>query len=496
MLATYISIILNRFTLNVIVLFLVVQVQLLGQDILTYTYGDNMDERGKLIEVDSLNQMHLLSEVDLGSINACRYRIIDSLGTILTDTLIGLDASAKDLYTGRDGKIHYLIYKNRVEPDRNGRDALLVGSVAESNRVKLIKTIYLGSFATSIAEYRIGSLSNGDYVLMSHALRQFLEFTDNRINLIRLDEDYNYLSHATLPTIGFRARCFKVVEEDKVLIGNPGVGGVQLMKVDPVANTIVWQTQLYDSTITYNRVYNPVILPHGNGYGIVSTISSTTDSLVGVTYYSIDQQGSLRGSIVFPDAKWSGIEFPSLYLDVQERTNIVFGMLSEGEGINRHVVMDHNDHTVLFDSSYDIAGGYQQARDVAVLDNGTRYMITSGTPIGDTTTKLRTVVAKLPVFSGLLSSNKYGRERVSQELRVYPNPNRGDSFHFDIEKGEGEAVVQVYSMEGKRMVDRTVNYISGKGQVAVPPLARGMYLIVVNSKKLSYYTRMMVVEQR
>ena len=84
------------------------------------------------------------------------------------------------------------------------------------------------------------------------------------------------------------------------------------------------------------------------------------------------------------------------------------------------------------------------------------------------------------------------------ELRMFPNPNRGDVLNFSIsaiEAGVNTVSVNIYDLTGKRMSARTIAVTDGNVNTVLDlqgELAAGMYLVNITAGDKTYTERLMI----
>ncbi|MEZ4755256.1 MAG: lamin tail domain-containing protein [Flavobacteriales bacterium] len=89
-------------------------------------------------------------------------------------------------------------------------------------------------------------------------------------------------------------------------------------------------------------------------------------------------------------------------------------------------------------------------------------------------------------------------EQVTNELRMFPNPNRGDVLTFSlssVEQGVSTVSVDIYDLTGKRMSARTVAVAGNSVNTTIDlggELAAGMYLVNITAGNTSYTERLVI----
>ncbi|MBK9417785.1 MAG: T9SS type A sorting domain-containing protein [Flavobacteriales bacterium] len=84
------------------------------------------------------------------------------------------------------------------------------------------------------------------------------------------------------------------------------------------------------------------------------------------------------------------------------------------------------------------------------------------------------------------------------ELRMFPNPNRGDVLNFSIsaiEEGVNTVSVDIYDLTGKRMSARTIAVADGNVNTVIDlngELAAGMYLVNITAGDNTYTERLVI----
>ncbi|HOZ41313.1 MAG TPA: T9SS type A sorting domain-containing protein, partial [Flavobacteriales bacterium] len=84
------------------------------------------------------------------------------------------------------------------------------------------------------------------------------------------------------------------------------------------------------------------------------------------------------------------------------------------------------------------------------------------------------------------------------ELRMFPNPNRGDVLNFNIsaiEEGVNTVSVDIYDLTGKRMSARTIAVADGNVNTVIDlngELAAGMYLVNITAGDKTYTERLVI----
>jgi transposase-like protein len=84
------------------------------------------------------------------------------------------------------------------------------------------------------------------------------------------------------------------------------------------------------------------------------------------------------------------------------------------------------------------------------------------------------------------------------ELRMFPNPNRGDVLNFSIsaiEEGVNTVSVDIYDLTGKRMSARTIAVADGNVNTVIDlngELAAGMYLVNITAGDKTYTERLVI----
>jgi hypothetical protein len=113
-------------------------------------------------------------------------------------------------------------------------------------------------------------------------------------------------------------------------------------------------------------------------------------------------------------------------------------------------------------------------------DGGTTYC-TSSDPWGNICS---VTIGQTPAGSG---NQNFAAAGSNAELRMFPNPNRGDVLNFSlsaIEKGVNTVTVDIYDLTGKRMSARTIAVTEGNVNTTLDlngELAAGMYLVNITA---------------
>jgi len=110
----------------------------------------------------------------------------------------------------------------------------------------------------------------------------------------------------------------------------------------------------------------------------------------------------------------------------------------------------------------------------ACVDQDTCYMPTNyGT------------IIKMTHASGVLTSARDKDSDTANQLLIYPNPNNGI---FTISnKSEGESRISIFSLDGKKIYESTLNELGESHRISVPNLQSGIYILTIITEKNSYY---------
>jgi hypothetical protein len=100
-----------------------------------------------------------------------------------------------------------------------------------------------------------------------------------------------------------------------------------------------------------------------------------------------------------------------------------------------------------------------------------------------------------PANSG---NQNFAAEGAAAELRMFPNPNRGDVLNFSlsaIEEGVSTVSVDIYDLTGKRMSARTIAVADGNVNTVLNlngELAAGMYVVNITAGETLYTERLVI----
>jgi hypothetical protein len=100
-----------------------------------------------------------------------------------------------------------------------------------------------------------------------------------------------------------------------------------------------------------------------------------------------------------------------------------------------------------------------------------------------------------PANSG---DQNFAAEGMDAELRLFPNPNRGDVLNFSlsaIEEGVNTVSVDIYDLTGKRMSARTIAVSGGNVNTVLDlngELAAGLYLVNITAGNTTYTERLVI----
>ncbi len=130
--------------------------------------------------------------------------------------------------------------------------------------------------------------------------------------------------------------------------------------------------------------------------------------------------------------------------------------------------------------------------DVRVSKDGGLTWCTSSEPWGNICS---VTIGQTPAGSG---NQNFAAAGGNAELRMFPNPNRGDVLTFSlsaIEEGVNTVTVDIYDLTGKRMSARTIAVSGGNVNTTLDlngELAAGMYLVNVIAGNTTYTERLVI----
>ena len=88
--------------------------------------------------------------------------------------------------------------------------------------------------------------------------------------------------------------------------------------------------------------------------------------------------------------------------------------------------------------------------------------------------------------------------QLTHELRMFPNPNRGDVLNFSIsaiEEGVNTVSVDIYDLTGKLRSTRTIAVADGNVNTVIDlagELAAGMYFVNITAGERVYTERLVI----
>jgi hypothetical protein len=130
--------------------------------------------------------------------------------------------------------------------------------------------------------------------------------------------------------------------------------------------------------------------------------------------------------------------------------------------------------------------------DVRVSKNGGATYCTSSDPWGNICS---VTIDQTPAGSG---NQNFAAAGSNAELRMFPNPNRGDVLTFSlsaIEEGVNTVTMDIYDLFGKRVSARTVAVSGGNVNTNIAlngELAAGMYLVNITAGDKTYTERLVI----
>jgi hypothetical protein len=131
--------------------------------------------------------------------------------------------------------------------------------------------------------------------------------------------------------------------------------------------------------------------------------------------------------------------------------------------------------------------------DVRVSKDGGATWCSTSDPWGPV---CQLTIDNTPANSG--NQNFAAIEATAAELRMFPNPNRGDQLNFSIsaiEEGVNTVSVDIYDLTGKRMSARTIAVADGNVNTVIDlagELAAGMYLVNITAGDKTYTERLVI----
>jgi len=130
--------------------------------------------------------------------------------------------------------------------------------------------------------------------------------------------------------------------------------------------------------------------------------------------------------------------------------------------------------------------------DVRVSKDGGATWCSASDPWGPV---CQLTIDNTPANSG---NQNFAAEGAAAELRMFPNPNRGDVLNFSlsaIEEGVNTVSVDIFDLTGKRMSARTIAVAGGNVNTVLDlngELAAGMYLVNITAGDKSYTERLVI----
>ena len=130
--------------------------------------------------------------------------------------------------------------------------------------------------------------------------------------------------------------------------------------------------------------------------------------------------------------------------------------------------------------------------DVRVSKDGGATWCSTSDPWGPV---CQLTIDNTPANSG---NQNFAIEATAAELRMFPNPNRGDQLNFSIsaiEEGVNTVSVDIYDLTGKRMSARMIAVADGKVNTVIDlngELAAGMYLVNITAGENTYTERLVI----
>jgi hypothetical protein len=130
--------------------------------------------------------------------------------------------------------------------------------------------------------------------------------------------------------------------------------------------------------------------------------------------------------------------------------------------------------------------------DVRVSKDAGLTWCTSSDPWGNICS---VTIDQTPAGSG---NQNFAAAGSNAELRMFPNPNRGDVLTFSlsaIEEGVNTVTMDIYDLFGKRVSARTVAVSGGNVNTNIAlngELAAGMYLVNITAGDKTYTERLVI----
>jgi hypothetical protein len=130
--------------------------------------------------------------------------------------------------------------------------------------------------------------------------------------------------------------------------------------------------------------------------------------------------------------------------------------------------------------------------DVRVSKDGGLTWCTTSDPWGNV---CLLTIDNTPANSG---NQNFAAEGMDAELRMFPNPNRGDVLNFSlsaIEEGVNNVSVDIYDLTGKRMSARMIAVTDGQVNTTLDlngELAAGMYVVNIIAGEMTYTERLVI----
>jgi hypothetical protein len=130
--------------------------------------------------------------------------------------------------------------------------------------------------------------------------------------------------------------------------------------------------------------------------------------------------------------------------------------------------------------------------DVRISKNGGATWCSTSDPWGPV---CQLTIDNTPANSG---NQNFASEATAAELRMFPNPNRGDVLNFSlsaIDEGVNTVSMDIYDLSGKRVSARTIAVADGNVNTVIDlngELAAGMYLVNFTAGANVYTERLMI----
>lgn len=438
--------------------------------------------------VDDLSNIYILSQETTNERDFARLRKLNADGEEIFSFRLtieaGKDSHAKDILLTSEGTLLCLFVKEQSGSVTNGEEDLVIQKFDLSgNLLSEFSEMVDPLFSAWISSIRFGELPDGGFVIQGPALSS-MGVGSREMVVAKFDADFNLIGSMSTGLTSIRQRCFAIIDDDLILTGSPATSGPKIQLLALADSSVVWEQTLDVAGITSNFIYAPVILPNGNGYGIVANIHSSIDSLAGIWYFNLDVDGNIQSQTVFrsPIFNFNSGAFPSIVLDYQNRINVLFSAFdADTVGVTRHLMISESGE-IECENLLDLGVGREQMRRYVNINTGQLLGVGSARDSSDmTSVVLLAAVDVDKIIDGVSPDHRLNE----LDFKVYPNPVTSGLINLSfINSPESAAVYELHAMNGTLIRSRIVTITENATlQIPVEDLTAGSYILSLKTNQ-------------